>query len=119
MVDGIQINVDNIANDSSGNLSSHIGDLDSGDLERVEIIQGIAAGTIYGAQGANSVIQIFTKKGKAGKIKVSLGTNIGFSSAIEGNLTAADKHYFTTTADGYLASKPAGDRLVPDPSTSI
>ena len=49
MVDGIQINVDNIANDSSGNLSSHIGDLDSGDLERVEIIQGAAAGTIYGA----------------------------------------------------------------------
>jgi TonB-linked SusC/RagA family outer membrane protein len=119
MVDGIQINTDNLANGGGGNLSSRIADLDLGDVERVEIIQGAAAGTIYGAQGANGVIQIFTKKGKAGKIKVSLRTNIGFSSALEGNLVAADKHYFTTTADGYLASNAAGDRLVPDPSTGI
>ena len=32
-------------------------------IERVEVIQGAAAATIYGAQGANGVIQIFTKKG--------------------------------------------------------
>jgi TonB-linked SusC/RagA family outer membrane protein len=119
MVDGIQINTDNLTNGSDGNVSSRLADLDLGDVERVEIIQGAAAGTIYGAQGANGVIQIFTKKGKAGKIKVSLRTNVGFSSALEGNLAFADKHYFTTTSDGFLAANAAGDRLVPDPSTGI
>jgi outer membrane receptor protein involved in Fe transport len=46
MVDGIQINTDNLANGGGGNLSSRIADLDLGDVERVEIIQGAAAGTI-------------------------------------------------------------------------
>mgnify|MGYP003649706207 CR=1 FL=1 len=118
LVDGIQINTDNIANGSSGNLSSRLADLDLGDVERVEVIQGAAAGTIYGAQGANGVIQIFTKKGKAGKIIVGLRSTLGFSTALEGNFGIADKHYFETTAEGFLANS-SGTRLTPNPDTGV
>jgi TonB-dependent SusC/RagA subfamily outer membrane receptor len=36
--------------------------LDVNIFERVEIVQGAAAASLYGAQGANGVIQLFTKK---------------------------------------------------------
>ena len=36
--------------------------LDPSNVERVEVVKGAAGGTLYGAQGANGVIQIFTKK---------------------------------------------------------
>ncbi len=118
LVDGIQINVDNLDNGSGNNLSSRLADLDLGDVERVEVIQGAAAGTIYGAQGANGVIQIFTKKGEAGKLQVNFRTTIGFSTALEGNFGIADRHYFDTTPDGFLANA-AGGRLLPDPVTGV
>jgi TonB-linked SusC/RagA family outer membrane protein len=118
MVDGVQINVDNIANGSDNNLSSRLADLDLGDVERVKVIQGAAAGTIYGAQGANGVIQIFTKKGKTGKVQVNLRSSVGFSSALRGNFGIADKHYFETTSEGFLANG-LGERLTPDPITGV
>lgn len=118
LVDGVQINTDNIANGSTSNLSSRLADLDLGDVERVEVIQGAAAGTIYGAQGANGVIQIFTKKGKAGKIQISLRTSVGVSSALKGKFGIADKHYFDVTPNGFLANA-SGGRLTPNPTTGI
>jgi outer membrane cobalamin receptor len=50
LVDGVQINTDNNANGSAGNLSSRLADLDLTNIERVEVVQGAAAATIYGAQ---------------------------------------------------------------------
>ena len=47
--------------------ATDLNSLDLSGIERIEVVQGAAAATIYGAQGANGVIQLFTKKGKAGK----------------------------------------------------
>ncbi|MGC4022903.1 MAG: TonB-dependent receptor plug domain-containing protein [Cyclobacteriaceae bacterium] len=58
MVDGVEMN------------STALNSLDLNNVERVEVVQGAAASTQYGAQGANGVIQIFTKKGKAGPPKI-------------------------------------------------
>ncbi len=50
-----------------------------GDIERVEVIKGGAAATLYGSEAANGVVQIFTRKGKAGaprwKFSVEQGLN--------------------------------------------
>ena len=119
LVDGVQINTDNINNGSTGNVSSRLADLDLSDVERVEVIQGAAAGTIYGAQGANGVIQIFTRKGEAGKIKINLKTNVGYSSALRGNFGLTNLHYFETTSEGFLASNAMGDKLVPDANSGV
>ena len=43
--------------------------------------------TIYGAQGANGVIQLFSKKGKAGKITIDVNSSVINSTPLNvGNL---------------------------------
>jgi len=54
---------------------------------------------LYGAQGANGVIQLFTKKAKAGKINVDFSTSATTNQLLNvGNLRKADKHAFDTNA---------------------
>src|SRR5204862_2741500 len=55
LVDGVQV------------AATDINSLDLSNIERVEVVQGAASASIYGAQGANGVIQVFTKKGKKGR----------------------------------------------------
>lgn len=45
---------------------SPIQDINPADIERIEIIKGASATTIYGTEAAGGVIQIFTKKGTGG-----------------------------------------------------
>ena len=57
LVDGIEISTSNNANGGStvtgiGNFSSRFADIDLSNVERVEVVQGAAAASIYGAQGA-------------------------------------------------------------------
>lgn len=89
MVDGVEM--------SSTGLNS----IDPGSIERVEVVQGAASATIYGAQGANGVIQIFTKKGKVGKVKVDVSSSVSFDSPLNiGNLHQPMTHGFNTDAQG-------------------
>jgi TonB-linked SusC/RagA family outer membrane protein len=40
-----------------------LSDINSEDIERIEIIKGAAASSLYGSDAANGVVQIFTKRG--------------------------------------------------------
>lgn len=48
-------------------VPSPLNDINPEDIERVEIVRGPAATTLYGTEAATGVIQIFTKRGGAGK----------------------------------------------------
>ncbi len=48
-----------------------IEDIDSDDIESIEFLKDASAQAIYGSRGANGVVLITTKRGKAGKINVS------------------------------------------------
>ncbi|MFW5878038.1 MAG: SusC/RagA family TonB-linked outer membrane protein, partial [bacterium] len=48
-----------------------IGFLDPSDIESIEVLKDASAAAIYGSRGANGVILITTKRGKAGKAKVN------------------------------------------------
>lgn len=51
----------------SGNIqASPLNDINPADIERIEVIKGAAASTLYGTEAAAGVIQIFTKKGSRG-----------------------------------------------------
>lgn len=63
LMDGVQVG------------STDINSLDLSTIERVEVIQGAAAGTLYGAQGANGVIQLFSKRGKDGPAQISFSNS--------------------------------------------
>lgn len=114
LLDGVQVNAGNSLNGSESNLSSRLSDLDLSNVERIEVIQGAAAATIYGAQGANGVIQIFTKKGERGtKPKISISSQTGFDNVIRGNLELSKFHFFGTDGQGYIVDGN-NNRLVTD-----
>lgn len=50
------------------------------DIESIEILKDASATAIYGSRGANGVILITTKSGKAEKMKVSYSGSIGIQS---------------------------------------
>lgn len=50
------------------------------DIEAIEILKDASATAIYGSRGANGVILITTKSGKAEKMKVSYSGSIGIQS---------------------------------------
>jgi TonB-linked SusC/RagA family outer membrane protein len=54
-----------------GQTSSRLNDINPDDIEAIEVIKGPAASALYGTAGANGVIQIRTKRGRAGKPKWS------------------------------------------------
>ena len=71
-VDGIRI--DNGSGGSTGDgftgapqsQASRLDDIDPTSIERIEILKGAAAATLYGTEASNGVIQIFTKRGRQG-----------------------------------------------------
>jgi len=54
--------------------------LNNADIESVEILKDASATAIYGSRGANGVVLITTKKGKAGKVKVDYDGYYGVQS---------------------------------------
>ncbi|MDZ7363013.1 MAG: SusC/RagA family TonB-linked outer membrane protein [candidate division KSB1 bacterium] len=55
-----------------GGVPSRLDDINPDAIERVEILKGAAAATLYGTQASAGVIQIFTKQGSFSKPKFSL-----------------------------------------------
>jgi len=59
-----------------------LADINSEDIERIEIVKGAAASSLYGSDAANGVIQIFTKRGAnlaEGQTTVDVRNEIGDS----------------------------------------
>jgi TonB-dependent SusC/RagA subfamily outer membrane receptor len=72
IVDGVI--VDNSSTqliDLGGYSSNRLADLDPGDVERIEIVKGAAAAALYGSRANDGVVQIFTKRGRAGAARAS------------------------------------------------
>ncbi|MFV8324777.1 SusC/RagA family TonB-linked outer membrane protein [Flavobacterium sp. ZS1P14] len=59
-------------------VDNGIGYLDPSSIERVDILKDASAASIYGARAANGVILVTTKKGKEGKMNVSLNSYTGY-----------------------------------------
>jgi TonB-dependent SusC/RagA subfamily outer membrane receptor len=67
-VDGVRIdNTDDPMVWTGGTSWSGIDDINPADIERVEVVKGAAAATLYGSEASSGVIQIFTKRGREGE----------------------------------------------------
>jgi len=64
--DGYPTNVGDRGSRGPNDRSSPLNDINPSDIERVEIVKGAAATTLYGTEAAAGVIQIFTRSGAAG-----------------------------------------------------
>jgi len=70
IVDGVII--DNNADEQinvgyRSNPVNRLADLDPADIERIEVLKGAAAAALYGSRANNGVVQIFTRRGRAGR----------------------------------------------------
>ncbi len=63
----------------SSGVISRLNDIDPENIESIEVIKGPAAATLYGTEANNGVIQIITKRGKAGRSVFSLNVRQGGS----------------------------------------
>ena len=72
-----------------GGGPSRLDDINPEAIERIEILKGSAAATLYGTQAANGVIQIFTKRGQAGEQRWDVGIEQGFTRYPLGRINEA------------------------------
>lgn len=98
IVDGIPTYTGDVSSTSaSGNALASI---NPNDIETIDIAKDAAATAIYGSRAANGVVFITTKKGRAGKAKVSYNGWLSFSNAYRQPelLNASEYIKFKTTA---------------------
>jgi TonB-dependent starch-binding outer membrane protein SusC len=86
-IDGIRFNTESLGNFAptgfgasglaqSAQVTSALDFINPNDIESIEILKGPAAATLYGAEAANGVIQIITKKGSRGQQELRWTTRV-------------------------------------------
>ncbi|MEX0593719.1 MAG: TonB-dependent receptor plug domain-containing protein [Balneolaceae bacterium] len=79
-IDGVRVDQTtgfNLYQGTGGSQSSALADIPVENIERIEVVSGGAATTLYGSDAANGVIQIFTKHGTSGASRFELETVLG------------------------------------------
>jgi TonB-dependent starch-binding outer membrane protein SusC len=59
-----------------------IDDMNPSDIESIDVLKDASATAIYGVRGANGVVQITTKKGKAGKVTVDYNGSVSLDNML-------------------------------------
>lgn len=81
-----------------GNLNA----INPGDIESMTILKDASAGALYGSRGANGVVVITTKKGKADRLSVEFKATYGVASrAIKPYNTLNTAEFIETSFQGY------------------
>ncbi len=60
--------------------------MNQGDFESIEVLKDAVSTSLYGSRGANGVIVITTKKGKAGQVQINYDVQVGRSKMPEDRL---------------------------------
>src|SRR2546427_810156 len=96
-----------------GTISHYsLADISPQDIERVEVVKGAAASSLYGSNAANGVVQIFTKRGDRvpdGKLAVTVRNEYGQSFRPKQIPITHAHPYLTAPAAG---TDPCGNNLV-------
>jgi TonB-linked SusC/RagA family outer membrane protein len=92
-VDGIRIEAGNVEAGDFTQGGTALDFINPDDIESIEVIRGPAASTLYGADAANGVVQIITKKGRGGqKAQWTVGAETGETKWLE---STSDGNYTT------------------------
>lgn len=79
VIDGVPYSSDPISDRQTSTSipgdGNPLGSINPGDIESLEILKDADATAIYGSRGANGVVLITTKKGKAGKTTFTINSN--------------------------------------------
>jgi TonB-linked SusC/RagA family outer membrane protein len=101
-----------LAGNSGGQGANALDLLNPSDIESIEIVRGPAAATLYGADAANGVIQVITKKGARGQQNVQWSGRIDYGKNDLGSVELP-KNYTTCDAAKQAALQANGSPLWP------
>jgi TonB-linked SusC/RagA family outer membrane protein len=97
--------------------TNSLSSINPSDIESVDILKDASATAVYGAQAANGVMLITTKKGKAGKAKISISSSYSIQNPTHNYATMNRDQYLTflqnlmwnkatTESSGYTEADP-------------
>jgi len=113
LVDGVPYTSTLLSNSNvSGQIlvsASPLNAINPSDIESIEILKDADATAIYGSRGANGVVLITTKKGKAGRTKVDLNAYTGFGTLQKRMDLLGTKDYLQMRHEAF-----ANDGALPD-----
>lgn len=104
IIDGIPYSSETIGSTSTSNLmglTSPLNSLNPDTIESIEILKDADATAIYGSRGANGVVLITTKKGKAGKTRFSANYSHGMGSVTRFMDLMNTEQYLTMRREAY------------------
>ena len=82
VIDGVQVEGGDLSRSITS--SNALAGLNPNDIESIDVLKDASAAAIYGAQAANGVILITTKKGKSGKTKFNATYQTGTNELLRG-----------------------------------
>jgi TonB-linked SusC/RagA family outer membrane protein len=81
-----------------------LSEINPDDIEQIDVLKDASAAAVYGAQAANGVIIITTKKGKEGKPVITFNSNIGTTSKSSYREVFGPEGYMKYREDWYKAA---------------
>ncbi|MBP1677235.1 MAG: TonB-dependent receptor SusC [Bacteroidetes bacterium] len=97
VIDGFPVGLGGTGTDDS----NPFGFINPDDIESIDVLKDASAAAIYGTRGANGVIMITTKSGKAGSTQLSISSKVGMSTiAKKLPVFSADEFRTNVTAIG-------------------
>ena len=95
-------------------LDGTLADINSEDIEAIEVIKGASAASLYGSRAANGVVQIITKRGQylsEGQTQVTVRNEYGVSS-VSKFLDMSMSHPYQVDANGDYVLDGTGSRIL-------
>jgi len=87
VIDGLPVGISYISGDEpaevAGPTSSPLANLDPNSIASIDVLKDASAAAIYGARGANGVVIITTKSGKANKSEIIFDSSLSTSTVPE------------------------------------
>lgn len=100
--------------------TSPLSSINPNDVESVDVLKDASATAVYGAQAANGVILITTKKGKKGKTRVNFSTSYSFSTPTKNYKPMNREEFLQYTRDYWYDKAYLGpDYTTPNPDFDI
>lgn len=90
-----------------------LADINAQDIERIEVIKGAAASSLYGSDAANGVVQIFTKRGATlatGQTQITVRNEFG-SNDLRKTIPNNFSHPYRVDASGQFVRDANGNRI--------
>lgn len=81
VIDGTPISNANFAGSAGADYGNLAQDINSDDIQSINVLKGPAASSLYGIRGQYGVIMITTNKGTAGNVEVKINSNLSFQQS--------------------------------------